>query len=132
LPENPLHPIRLPPEVVLGGRCPGRLVGAGERRGGSESAGDVVDIGRIDERAGFRRDELWRAADPRCDDRAARGHRLEQGEAERLDQARLAEDVGAGEPRWYLGVGKTAFDRYARPALELFAERPVPDEGERA
>src|SRR3954447_10201860 len=51
----------------------------------------------IDEDSALRRYELRRAADLRPDDRAAAGHPFEQRLAERLDQARLTDDMGLGD-----------------------------------
>ena len=62
-------------------------------------------------------------------ERAAR-HRLEQRLAERLEQARLADDVGRGDPARDLVVRDAADDADAFASLEARAQRPVADEGE--
>ena len=118
---------------VLVGRClAGRVVGARQRRCLFEPARESLDVERVDEHAGFGRDELGRPADPRRHDRAAAGHRLEQRLAERLDQRRLADDVRTSEPVWDLAVGDAPRDAHSGAPFEARAKGPVPDEGERA
>ena len=73
--------------------------------------GDRVAVERVDEEARLRRHELGRAADARRHDRAAAGHSLEQRLAERLEQARLADDVAAGEVARDLVVAHGTGDR---------------------
>ncbi len=80
-----------------GGRLARRVVRAREGGRGRERACESVDVERVDEDAGLGRHELRRPADPRGDDGAAARHRLEQRLTERLDEARLREDVARSE-----------------------------------
>jgi len=61
-------------------------------------------VRRIDEHTGFRRDEFGRSADSRRDDGPTARHRLEHGLPERLDQARLADDVCSRDSTRHLVV----------------------------
>ena len=121
-------------DVVLGRRPRARRrSGTGSAAACTSPCAEAVDVERIDEHAGLRRDELRRAADPRRDDRAPAGHRLEQRLAERLDEARLREDVGSRRAARDLVV-RDAPEERARPARpsSCGAQRPVADERERA
>ena len=130
--ENLLHPLRLKPDVVLRRRGAGGLVRGRERGCGLERARELGHVERVDEDAGLGRDELGRAADPRRDDGAAAGHRLEDRLAERLDQRRRADDVGGGEPAGHLVVRDAADDAHAAPPSSARAQRAVADEREGA
>ena len=125
-----LHPLRLPPDVVGFGRAPGREVGTRQQRRRIEPRAYGVVVGRIDEDAGFGRDELGRAADARRDDRSSRCQAFERREAERLGEARLADDVGCGDPGSDPSVVDGAGEVDPRPALERPAQRAVADERE--
>ncbi len=88
------------------------------RRSGSGSAaaariavGDRLLVERVDQDTGLGRHELRRAADPRRDHGPAAGHRLEERLAERLDEARLADDVGGAR-----ASGRPGRARRGRPA----------------
>jgi Bacterial capsule synthesis protein PGA_cap len=116
---------------VRGGSLARGVVRTGERSGGCEGAGEIVDIERVDEDAGVARHELRRAADPRGDDGAATRHRLEQRLAERLDEARLREDMAGGEQARDLIVGDPAEELDVRAPFEGGALRPVADERQR-
>ena len=84
--EDPLHPLGLKPDVVRLGRGARGRVRAREGGGRLERAGELGHVERVDEDARLRGDELGRAADPRRDDGAPAGHRLEDRLAERLEQ----------------------------------------------
>ena len=73
-------------------------LGRGSCAAASSPAAHRIVVGRVDEDAGSRRHELRRPADARRDDRSSRREALERGEPERLDEARLADDVGGGDP----------------------------------
>ena len=64
----------------------------------------------------------------RRDDGSSRGHRLERGQTERLDEARLTDDVGRGDPARYVLMWDAACERDPLPTLERFPQRPVTDE----
>src|ERR1043166_2950530 len=70
------------------------------------------------------------AAALRRDDRAAAGERLENRLAERLDEARLADDPRAGDPVGDLVVRRAGDDVDALASLELRPQRAVTDEGQ--
>ena len=114
------------------GRRAGCRAGVGQRGGGAQGGDEPVLVERVDEHARLRRHELGRAADPRRDDRPPAGQRLEHRLAERLDEARLADDVAGGEQPGDLAVRDGAEQADARPALERAPQRAVADEGERA
>ena len=78
------------------------------------------------------RHELGRAADARRDDGPSRREALERREAERLHEARLADDVRGGDPRGDPRVIDGADELDLRPALERAAQRTVADERELA
>ena len=129
--EDLLHPGRLNPEIVrLGGRAGGK-VGARERRSGLEREHEPVLVLGVDQNPRLGRDELRRAADPRRDDRTRGRHRLERREAERLDEARLADDVRRGDPERHLVVAHPTGEPDPGSPLERRAKRAVADEGER-
>src|SRR5437763_8299730 len=131
-PENLSDPVRLTPDFLRLGGLSGREVRVRDLGSRSERARQLGRVGRVDEDAGFRRHELGRAADAGADDRAAAGHGLEQRLAERLDQARLADDGGLRDARRDLVVPDAAGDGDAVAMLELVAERAVADERERS
>ena len=109
-----------------------RTVRPRQRRGRRERRGDRGLVVRLDEHARLGCDELGRAADPGGDDGAAARHRLERREPERLDEARLADDVGGRQPARDERVRNGSREHDIRPTLERRSERPVTDEGERA
>ena len=78
------------------------------------------------------RHELRRPADARRDDGSSRRKALECREAERLDEARLADDIGGGDPRRNPRVIDVAGELDLRPALERTPQRTVADERELA
>ncbi len=88
--------------------------GRGRAAASPERAGELVHVERVDEDARLRRDELGRPADAGGDDRAAAGHRLEQRLSERLEQARLREDVALGQEARHLVV-RDAAEQPRRP-----------------
>jgi len=116
--------------VLFGRRSCGRIR-TGQRGRSSQRLDQSVVVDRIDEHAGFRRDELGRPADPRCDDRSPARHRFEHGLPEGLDQAGLADDVRGGDLLRDEVVRKGARELDPRSPFELFAERPVADERQR-
>src|ERR671937_1202984 len=126
--EDALDAPRLLREIVALGRGAGNEVRARQGRGGLEPAGQLVEVEGIDEHSGVRRHELGRAADARRDDRAAARERLEQCLAERLDEARLADDPRARDPAGDLVVRRARDDLDAGPALQARAQRAVADE----
>ena len=103
--------------MELGRRARGR-VRDGQQRGCAERLDERVFVLRVDEHAGFPRNELGRAAHTRRDDAPRAGERLERGLAERLDEARLAEDVGGREVLGHGVVRHVAGHRHARPPFE--------------
>ena len=105
--------------------------GLGRRRGRGERARERLLVLGVDEHAGLGRHELGRPADAGRDDRAPARHRLQRREPERLDEARLTDDVGGREPPWDILVGDGANDAHSGPALELLAQRSATDEGKR-
>ncbi len=112
--------------MLSGGRAR-RGVGARERGGSAHPVGESGRVERVDENAGLGRHELGRASDTRRDDRALRGHRLEQGLAERLDRGRLAEDGRFGEIARHLIVRDAAGDLDIGSPFQFRTERPVAD-----
>src|SRR5437764_3038355 len=122
--ENRLDAPCLLRHIVPFGRLPGRRVRAGQLGGGGERRGDRVHVEGVDEHAGLRRDELGRPADAGSDDRAAAGHALQERLAEGLDQARLADDAGGGDPGGHVIVFDAAKDLDLAAPLELQAQRP--------
>ena len=93
--EDLLDPLGLLAHVVLAPRPRARRVRAGHRGRRTQGVGHPLYVERVDEHAGLGRHELRRAAGAGGDHRAAAGHRLEHRLAERLDQARLADHMGA-------------------------------------
>jgi hypothetical protein len=83
--------------VGHGGRAGGE-VRARKESGRVERGDEPVLVLRVGEHPGLGCDELGRTADAGCHDRAARRHGLERREPERLDEARLAENVAGGYP----------------------------------
>jgi hypothetical protein len=116
--------------VFLGRRTRGRI-GARQRGRTSKRLHEGILVKGIDQHACLRRDELGRPADPRRDDRSPARHRLEDGLAEGLDQAGLADDVRCGDLRRDPVIRKRARELDPRPALELPTQRPVADERQR-
>ena len=97
------------------------------REGGRplERQRELCLVERVDEDPGLLRDEFRRSAETGRDDRAAAGHRLEDGLAERLEQARRADDVGRCEVTGDLGVRDAAREPDARPSFQPRPQRAL-------
>ena len=132
--EDRLDPLGLPPHVVLRGRRARGLVRARQRRrlgeapraSASTSSGSTRTPASGGTNSGGPPMRVATTERPR-------GHPLEQRLPERLDQARLAERRGSSASRRgtsSCGTRPTSADAVA--ALELRAQRPVADEGQRA
>jgi hypothetical protein len=104
--------------VLLGGGSRSR-VRARERGRCPKRLDKSILVRRVDEHARVRRHELRRAADPRRDHRAADRHRLEHGLAERLDQARLHDDVSGRDLGGDTVIRKSPDELDPGAALEL-------------
>jgi hypothetical protein len=91
-----------------------------------------IVVGRVDEDAGSGRHELRRPADARRDDGSSRCEALEGRETERLDEARLADDIGCGDPCSHPPMIDGAGEPDPRPALERTPQRTVAEERELA
>jgi hypothetical protein len=102
------------------------VVRARERAAARSARRASLLVERVDEDAGLGRDELRRAADPRRDDRAAARHRLEQRLAERLDQARPADDVARRRASAGLVVRDAADELDAGPPSSCARSGPSP------
>jgi hypothetical protein len=116
--------------MALGGAAGGG-VRTRERGRSTERIREGVEIERVDEHSRIGWDELRRAAHAGGDNRAAGGHCLEHRLAERLDQARLAYDVGCGEAGGHGVVGDAAGELDAWAAHELRPQRAVAYERKR-
>ena len=101
--------------------------GRGSVAAALEGIHERVLVQRVDERPP-RGDELGRATDAGGDDRAGRCHRLERREPERLDEARLAEDVAGGEPGRDRLVRDPPDEADPLSARERLAQRAVANE----
>src|SRR5229473_1670946 len=110
---------------MLGRGGAGCVVRARQRGGLAECRSETLDVEWVGEDPGAGWNELGRPADPRRDDRAPARHPLEQRLAERLDQARLAEDVALGEQARDLVVRHAAEEADVCAAFEARAQRPV-------
>ena len=130
--ENRLHPCRLQLEVVVGGGVARREVGAGQGRSLRERRGQRALVLGVDEDSRLGAHELRWPPDPRRDDGAPRRHRFQGREAERLDEARLTEDVAGGDPGRNLVVTGPACELDPWATFEGWTERPVSDERERS
>jgi hypothetical protein len=91
--QDALDPARLLGQIVPLRGCTGDEVRTRQSRSGLEPARELVEVEWIDQHAGVGRDEFGWAADARRHDGAPAGERLEDGLAERLDKARLADDA---------------------------------------
>src|SRR5438105_9340299 len=129
--EHRLDAARLLGYVVPFGGGAGGRVGARQRGRTLERLGQRVHVQRVDEKTRVRRDELRRTTDPGCDNRSPAGHRLEDRLAEGLDEARLAQDARARDPRGNLAVRDRRNDLDAGPALEARPQRAFSDERQR-
>ena len=114
------------------GRGAGSAVGRRELRGAAHRGLQSRIVVRVHEHARLRRDEFGRAADGGCDDASLHRHRLQGGLPEGLDLRRLTENVARGDPAGHLGLRNAAHQLHVRAALELLAQRSVPDEGQSA
>ena len=130
--EQRLDPLDLPEEVVLLGHGAGGGVRAWEDGGRAERRGERRLVARVDEHPGPRRDELGWSPDRRRHDRAPGGEPFERCEPERLDEARLTDDVGRAKPARHHRVGLRPRERDAGDALEFRSEGAVADEDERS
>jgi hypothetical protein len=100
---------------------------------GSSERGDerLVVLG-IDENACLWGHELRRAPDLSRDDRSRRGHGLERRQAERLDEARLAQDVARCDPGGNRIVANAAREADPVASLESLTKRAVAHERQRS
>ena len=127
-PRRRFDPRDLGADVVPLGGLACRVVRPGKPGRRLEGVNERVLVLRVDEHAGVGRHELGRPADTGRDDRSAARHRLERGEAERLDEARLTDDIRRAEPVRDRVVGDRADGRHAGSTRERVAERAVADE----
>ncbi len=106
-----------------GGRSSCGLVRARQRSRLPERTLERVDVERVDEHSSLRRDELGRSAEARRDDGAPARHALEERLSERLEQARLADDVARGDELRHVGVRHAAEQAHSLASGERAAER---------
>ena len=112
--------------------APCSLIGPGKRGRLSKRARERLEIERIDKHARIRRHELGRPPDSRGYDRAAARHPLEQRLTERLDQARLAQNVRVREQARNLTVRYAPEQPHRVASLEPRAQWAVARKRERS
>jgi hypothetical protein len=103
------------------GRGAGGRVRAGKLRSLAQRRRDRLLVEWVDEDSRPSGHEFRRASDLRGDDRPAAGHPFEHRLAERLDQARLADDIRVGDQRRYPVIRDGSQHVNVLPAFELGA-----------